>query len=89
MSANSNHTRLARIPRASLIAHVRNYAIANYERGGWDYIVECWDDEEIAEEIGNVRTFAGAIKKMRPAVALYREMAAEANANRDYYLSRS
>jgi hypothetical protein len=26
---------------------VRNHAIENYNNGGWDYIVECYSDEDI------------------------------------------
>jgi len=26
---------------------VRNHAIENYNHGGWDYIVECYSDEDI------------------------------------------
>lgn len=74
--------------RAALIAHVRNYATAHYERGGWDTIVECWDDEQIAEQIGNARTFAGAIEKMRPVVAMYREKNEEAQAYREDYIAK-
>jgi hypothetical protein len=32
----------------------------NYEKGGWDILVECWDDEEIAEVIGGAKTRAKA-----------------------------
>lgn len=44
-----------------LIAAVRAYALAHYEVKSWSYIVECFDDEEIAEEIGNAKTPEGAI----------------------------
>ena len=30
-----------------LIAAVRRHALDNYERDGWDYLVECWDDGDI------------------------------------------
>ena len=45
-----------------LIAAVRAYALKNYEKGGWDYVVEAWDDDDLAEFIGAARTPAGAIK---------------------------
>lgn len=31
----------------ALIAEVRTYAQAHYEQGGWDFVVECWDDHDI------------------------------------------
>jgi hypothetical protein len=33
---------------AALVAEVRAYAQAHYEAGGWDVVVECWTDEDIA-----------------------------------------
>ena len=44
-----------------LIAAVRAYALAHYEVKSWSYIVEAFDDEEIAEEIGSAKTVEGAI----------------------------
>jgi hypothetical protein len=32
-----------------MILTVREYATAHYDEGGWDYIVECWSDEDIAQ----------------------------------------
>jgi len=54
--------------KEDLIEGVREYALCNYEKDGWDYVVECWSDKEIAEEIGNCRTVKGAIRKMREAI---------------------
>lgn len=34
---------------ATLIAHVKAHALAHYADGGWDVIVEAWDDEQIEE----------------------------------------
>lgn len=36
---------------AELIAAVKAHALANYDADGWDFIVECWEDREIAEAI--------------------------------------
>lgn len=47
-----------------LVAAVKAHALANYNKGGWDYIVECWEDEDIEEEIAGCRSAAGAIKKV-------------------------
>lgn len=34
-----------------MVAAVKTYAIAHYNEGGWDSIVECCEDSELAEEI--------------------------------------
>jgi len=34
-----------------LYEYVKQYALDHYEDGGWDVIVECFDDEEIADRI--------------------------------------
>ena len=54
--------------KTELIAAVRQYAEKNYERDGWDYVVECYSDEEIADIIKTARTPAGAIKMVRAQV---------------------
>jgi len=53
---------------AELIAAVRKHALENYEHDGWDYIVECWSDEEIKESIGSASTPEEAI------AAVYRQV---------------
>ena len=49
-----------------LIKSVRAHAIQNYEVGGWDYIVESYDDEEIEEILtaAGVTTVEEAIEVM-------------------------
>jgi hypothetical protein len=59
-----------------MIEAVKAYALAHYERGGWDYVVETYGDSDIAKIIKGCRTASGAIKKMRAAIkpiADYRE----------------
>lgn len=63
-----------------LIAAVREYALANYEKDGWVYLVECWGDEDIAQEIGKSRTVLGAISKCRRVVKLLDERRQEVRA---------
>ena len=63
-----------------LIAAVREYALANYEKDGWDYLIECWSDEDIAGEIGKSRTVLGAISKCRRVVKLLDERRQEVRA---------
>ena len=54
--------------RQILVNEVRRFATENYESGGWDIVIECWDDLRIAEEIKFRRTAAGAIRQMAKAV---------------------
>lgn len=56
-----------------LIQAVKAHALAHYEDGGWDIIVETWSDEEIAEQIGKATTINGALRKMRQIVSIYSE----------------
>jgi hypothetical protein len=43
------------------IEAVRAHALANYEVKSWSYIVEAFDDEEVAEEIGDASSAEEAI----------------------------
>lgn len=47
-----------------LVDAVKAHAQQNYEKDGWDYVVESYTDAEIAEEVKNCRTEAGAIRKI-------------------------
>jgi len=47
-----------------LVLAVRAHAYLNYEKDGWDYVCECYSDEEIEELIGKATTVKGAIKKV-------------------------
>jgi hypothetical protein len=38
----------------SFVERVRKYAEDHYNDGGWDVIVECWDDAEIARVLDDV-----------------------------------
>ena len=48
-----------------LVEAVRRHAINNYERDGWDILVECYSDGDILELIGNATTLQGAIRKVK------------------------
>jgi hypothetical protein len=48
-----------------LIQEVKRHAIKNYNNGGWDYIVECFDDEDIAEIIKGKRSVKAAISAVK------------------------
>tara|TARA_R110000868_G_scaffold312251_1_gene573139 strand:+ start:213 stop:422 length:210 start_codon:yes stop_codon:yes gene_type:complete len=47
---------------------VKQHALSHYEIEGWDYVVECYDDAQIADIIKTARTEKGAIRMMRAQV---------------------
>jgi hypothetical protein len=49
--------------KQELIEEVKAHANKNYNTGGWDEIVECLSDDDIADLIGDCRTVSGAIAK--------------------------
>lgn len=59
---------------AELVKHVKAHALRNYERG-WDTVVECYSDEDIAKVIGSATTERGAMAKMRAHYLPYKSYA--------------
>lgn len=57
-----------------LVAAVRDHALAHYEQGGWDYVVEAYTDADILEAIGGARTPAGAIRNVGRQVGIINEV---------------
>ena len=66
-----------------LVAAVRAHAYKNYNKNGWDFVVECWSDEEIEATIRGTRhdddessisppitTAARAIKEVKSVVSI-------------------
>jgi hypothetical protein len=64
--------------KSEVVEAVKAHALANYNAGGWDVIVEAWTDEDIASAIGAARTLKGAIKKLAPVIDVYSERQADA-----------
>ena len=52
------------------IAAVQQHSLENYENDGWDYVVECYDDTEIADVIktarASARLISGSQRSVRP-----------------------
>jgi hypothetical protein len=61
-----------------LIKAVKDHAEAHYEDGGWDVVVECWDDQQIADCIKGARSAKGAIRKVAQIVGVYADRQADA-----------
>lgn len=56
----------------SLVDHVKRHALDHYDEGGWDYIIECYTDDELAAIIGTrVKTEAGAVAKVARSTGIH------------------
>ena len=69
--------------KQELVQAVRAHAIANYNKGGWDFLVECWEDYYIESEIGNAKTVRGAITACKRTLSLMDEQRKEQQASYD------
>lgn len=47
-----------------LVTMVKQHAVRMYEFDGWDFLVECHDDQEIAKAMGGAKSFAGACENV-------------------------
>lgn len=67
----------AGVPTAELVAAVKEHAVKFYKQNGWDFIVECWSDSDIAEAIEGCRSKRAAIAKVRSTAKLLAERRTE------------
>lgn len=72
-SKNLKETYGCQFETSELVQMVRKYAIDNYDRDGWDFLVETLEDEEIAAALGNSKTLSGAVWACQTRLGL-REM---------------
>ena len=61
-----------------LVAAIKAYALKHYSDGGWDVIVECWSDEDIAQTIGDATSIRDARARMMRVVDVYADRQADA-----------
>jgi hypothetical protein len=66
-----------------MVEHVKAHALAHYNDGGWDVIVECWEDKEIVDWLTDptmpaVTTNALAIERMFILVEIWADRQADA-----------
>lgn len=64
---------MTKMTKAELVAAVKKHASENYEREGWDYVVECWADSDIADTIGKASTLDGAIRNVKRIIGILNE----------------
>lgn len=63
-----------------LIDAVKAHALDHYSTGGWDYIVECWSDADIADAIKGARSSRHAIALVAETAGLLAERRDEVRA---------
>lgn len=66
--------------KQNLIAAVRDHALDNYNTEGWDYLVECWEDGDIIDAMGDASTTKQAINNVRDALRPLADMRDEVRA---------
>ena len=54
-----------------LFAAVKAHALKNYNHGGWDIVIECWEIDDYREHIAGETTVAGAIEACRERLAIH------------------
>jgi hypothetical protein len=62
----------------TLIDQVKNHAAEHYGDGGWDVIVECWEDLDIAFAIDGCKTLEDAIQVLSAPVDVWKDRQADA-----------
>jgi len=67
-----------------VIDQLRAHAYKHYEHNGWDFLVEAYEDYEIADVIGNATTLRGAIWKIMPTLKMKNEHRAEMKASCEF-----
>jgi len=61
----------------NLVSDVKEYALRNYNKDGWDICVECYDDDDIASIIYGAVSERVAISKMKNYLASLNEYRSE------------
>lgn len=63
-----------------MIEAVKRHAVKNYETDGWDFVVECWSDEDILDRIEGAASEEEAIRLVGEDVGVLAEYRAEIEA---------
>jgi hypothetical protein len=50
----------------SIVAFIRGYARDHYNEGGWDILVECWEDADIVKFMGDAKSIDEALRQITP-----------------------
>lgn len=63
--------------KEELVAAVKEHARKNYEKDGWDYVVETMTDDDIRKAIGKASTITGAVRNVAKLCNLWDERRSE------------
>ena len=67
-----------------LLDAIRAHALANYNTEGWDYLVECWEDDYILDCLDGVTEVTEAIDAVRDALSPLNDMRDEVRASGEW-----
>jgi len=69
---------------SELVQYVKDWANFHYNDGGWDVIVECWEDKDILELLtrDNATTEQEALAAFKEIVAVWADQQADAENSR-------
>jgi hypothetical protein len=62
----------------ALVSFIKAHALTHYEDGGWDVVVECFTDGEIADAIGDAKTEAQALEAFAFCIDVWSDRQADA-----------
>ena len=62
----------------TLVGFIKDYALKHYEGGGWDVVVECFTDAEIADTIGDAKNTTEALASFEYMVEVWSDRQADA-----------
>lgn len=63
--------------RTEWIRAIRIHALAHYNENGWDYLVECYSDEDILVAMKDARNYDEALRYVSEVVELMNERRTE------------
>jgi len=63
---------------SNFVEFIKAPALAHYEDGGWDVVVECYDDADIADTLDGAKDEAEALEAFSFLVSVWSERQADA-----------
>lgn len=64
--------------KLEIAEYIQKYAMAHYNDGGWDVIVECWELKDILEQIDDGESKEQALQYFKKIVAVWADQQADA-----------
>jgi len=71
---------MPKMSAAMIAERVYDHAVKNYEKGGWDVIVECWTVEDIVDHMDKygITTLKGAMSSFGATADVWADRQADA-----------